>query len=117
MTLLPYVILALTALLAGVLARKTSLGFWGGFFMQMFITVIFFPILGQIAIFPGVVVVFLLNRYDRNSYRRLQQRVCPFSQEVRDECVAYYDEESIRRKSGAARPQVSSAPETGKTPE
>ncbi len=95
--MLPFLFQVVIALLAGFLARNTALGFWGGFFLQMFASVIFAPQLGPVSLFPGIVVVMILGRIDKR--RSLQGRVCPFSQDIRDECVTYFNEENIRRNN------------------
>lgn len=95
-SLMPFFFQVIIALLAGFLARNTSLGFWGGFFLQLFATVLLQPQLGPASMLPGIVVVLILNRVDKR--RSLQGRICPFSQDVRDECVTYFNEENIRRK-------------------
>lgn len=108
--MLPHMILGMIAILAGLLARRTSLGFWGGVFMQLFVSGLFTPFLGQMSVFPAFVVIFILNRIGRENSLRTEGKICPFSKEIRDECVAYFDEERIRRRN-EARPRNHGAAE------
>ncbi len=92
--LISYGILIILAMLAGLWSRNNALGYWGGFFMELFLTVLFSPVLGQTSIVLGVIVVFILNRVASDDPRK---RICPFSKDVYCECVTYFDEESSRR--------------------
>jgi hypothetical protein len=88
-----YLLVGGIALASGFLARNTGLRFWGGFFLELFLTAVLFVFLGPFAVFPGLLVVLFLQRSERKR-RRESDYACPFSRPVRDECVRYCEEQA-----------------------
>jgi hypothetical protein len=89
--MIPYAILGVVAIFAGLVARSTVLKFWGGFFMQSLLTVVLFPLIGPACMFPGVIVILLLWRLQRRK-RVVDPRACPFADSIREECQHYHEE-------------------------
>lgn len=42
--------------------KKTILGFWGSFFLMMFLSVLLFPVMNWGSFLPGAVIILLLGR-------------------------------------------------------
>jgi len=46
--------------------KKTFLGFWGSFFLLLFFSIFFFPVMGAFSILPGAVVILFLGSMKRS---------------------------------------------------
>jgi len=42
--------------------KKSILGFWGSFFLLMFLSVLLFPVMGVGSFLPGAVIILLLGK-------------------------------------------------------